>query len=301
MFTGGEFDHSLGNFGRAEWIMSDIRTAVRSQAAISFERRLAELRGSASDLVRRAIDEVPLALQHFFSQVSTNYTREPINYSVLLSQALHRGFEVAFATLNYETLLEQAASKSIGHNWRKYGFQYKTDHWQIAKLHGSVEWGYPWYAGGKFADPIKALEETGLPTTLKREWIKTGLRDLVEPESGMVHYPALALPIPSKAFVCPEEMEQDLQQFTKDCDGCLFIGYSGNDDDLSEFLKSNLPAKSLRVDIVSKGDVDEIAAKLRLIPQIANFSYARDQFHTFNDGFTPFVEDSIDQVLEAYS
>jgi len=284
--------------------MSEIRTAARNVRGLAFEEKLRSLQESSDKDIKAAIDEVPLALQVYFRRISTEYTTEPINYSALLTSILRRNVSVAFATLNYDTLLEMSLAKLSGRYARDLGREsaYKaTDgRWQVAKLHGSVNWGYRWVEGRISRDVRDALQRVGLPDT-SRSLISMNVGyDLISQE--YLHYPALALPVAGKyGFVCPAEMEYSLRDFARVSTAALFIGFSGQDKDLLDFLSKNLQANVRRVDIVGGSDLDAVAGRIASGIEPFRRTGVVNEQSLHNDGFSKYLEEGMDDFLDEVS
>ncbi|HLF79916.1 MAG TPA: SIR2 family protein [Dehalococcoidia bacterium] len=304
MFQKKAFDEAFNYFPRAHGIMSDVRSEVRAEKGVAFEETLSELAQSGDPDIVRAMLEVPLALQLYFSRISDRYTNQPINYSALMTRLMRRGIKVAFATLNYDTLLEQAVAQFTGKSPTPGEFVYQgtQGRWSITKLHGSVDWGFPWFSDGDFHDGVDAMRMgASVPFTDRRD-IEMGIPYNLKQREHW-YYPALALPVSGKGFVCPPEMEQRLARFMGECENFLFIGFSAQDDDVLDFLARNMRKVEpnhippFRGGVVSKDDVDAVCERLSRVPPLSR-AFEENLIVRFGQGFTKFIENNLHQFLD---
>jgi hypothetical protein len=203
---------------------------------------------------------------------------------------------VAFATLNYDTLLEQSMARfcGIGESRR---WSYAREQWLIAKLHGSVDWGYPWRGAERFSNAVEALELIGAPD-LNRKDIQSGIDHSMR-WADPVYYPAMALPVAGKyGFLCSPHTETILAEFVRNSAAIVFIGFSGQDRDLLEFLEANIGDGLRYVEIVSFDDAEAVRDRLvQGVPKLQPW-LAQNQFGLRNRGFGVYLENDFDSLLD---
>ena len=210
---------------------------------------LRSLRDSTDEHIARQFRQVPLYLQHLFGEISEQYTPNPENYTYLVSQVLIFAEKVAFVTLNYDLLLEQAikavTAASIA-DLRAY--VEPSQKWMLVKLHGSVNWATRVVGGmeGAIATPegvLSAVRALAVGQAIDGQleviddhsdrWDHQTERDLL--------YPAIAVPVEDKyEYVCPADHLDELRAFLEACENFLFIGVSGKDKDLLELLRDSV-------------------------------------------------------------
>lgn len=295
------FDDTLARYPSAQSIMSTVRTEMRGRGATKFEEVLRGLFDNPNGFIRRQIKSVPLALHHFFYEVSTAFTTEPINYSHLVNRTIGQGIHTAFVTLNYDTLLETSLRKIAGVRFSNPGaYISMPDIWLLAKLHGSADWGYPWLKAGTNGLPSirEAIEQLD-PPRADPDRIEVDI-PLALAKADQWYYPALALPVVGKfGFVSPSSHVDALRKFVTGCQNYLFIGFSANDDDLLAFLNENVRA-ARRVRIVTGTRDDLRAVGERLLNGVPQFRTTYlEEHHGFGDGFTEYLEGPFDKMVES--
>lgn len=292
LFSTKSFDMVLRNYPAAQALMSSVRTEVRSGQP--FERAIKSHVQNPNPYVQRQVREVPIALHQFFYRVSHNYTTEAINYSDVLNRTIGNGIETAFITLNYDTLLERSLQKIVGESFRTRDSYVGSKDWLLVKLHGSIDWGYPWASS-----PIPALEAVRQlePPDRKGELIEIGLSGDLHRENTL-YYPAMALPVEGKyGFVCPPDHIARLKGFITDCQAYLFIGCSGSDEDMFEFIGGNPGQVLLGGLVTGKSDHTEVLRRFRArVPAAISPPLSGDRY-IFSGGFTKFLEQKLDSFL----
>ena len=159
---------------------------------------------------------------------------------------------VAFVLLNYDTLLEVALDRFDSDLTIRSLSDYVAPTRQaiIVKLHGSVDWVTPiagpvgsWREALAGFDPVGSLGEIRLerPASIQKGPIALG-----RAHKEWV-YPVITAPLAGKqaAFACPTEHVEALSSFIAACRKYLFIGTSGQDNDLLDFLASHVPEGSV--------------------------------------------------------
>ena len=298
----GAFDETLRSYPDAQALLATVRNVIQGRdPELTFENALRRLLASENEDVVRMVRDVPFALHDYFWRISAGYTSDPINYSDLVIRTARNGIETAFITVNYDTLLEKALTNVTEVEFdeeEKYVRLQKN--FMLAKLHGSVGWGYSWISISKRGDKRRLLSQ--LPE-FDISCLHVGLH--VDPNGDLTYrdsfcYPALALPVPGKGdFICPKLHLAALRGFLGDCRYYLFIGFSANDTDVLKLLNDCVKHVPLLVGIVvekrDRGDVQD-----RLARGVPVFSGA-DVFPPLeddNDGFTWFLRNHLDDFVD---
>jgi hypothetical protein len=310
MFSERAFDDVLGHYPRAHWIMSDVRTAARSARGVTFEQKLAELQESKDRDIQAAMAQVPFALHSYFRMISRDFTSQAINYAAVLARFLLREINVAFGSLNYDTLLDQTIEQATQERLAHQQYRDYEGRWLLAKLHGSADWGYRWV--DNYADHLERSLTTGEPITdlqllrlhgraeaRRDEVIGDAGLDLTNLQTGRRYYPALALPVEGKyGFVCPTWTERALGEAIAKSTGLLFIGFSGHDKDVLDLLGAHVGKSVQVVHFVGYKDAEEVGSRvLAGVLPLASLGVVNEQSY-YNDGFTAYLQDAFDDFLD---
>ena len=241
------FDSILADYPLVDGLRGMIVARVARGSGL--ETVLANLRENVDPNIRAQVVEIPLYLRALVARTRTN---RPTVYDQFLQTLQEAGHKVFFVTLNYDTLLEEAIDRKYVQTGSIGGF---TDYvgtnreWQLAKVHGSVNWAYhtdltvPSEKTGDFTSDYRST----LPHYL--EVIRRGF-DLGElffarhpgalVQEGHLVYPALALPSDRKyGFICPQDHLEALALAIRASQTAIVIGCRGLDVDLMQFLREN--------------------------------------------------------------
>jgi len=286
LFETGAFDLVLNDHEQAYALFSPIRSRMRGGKTL--EEALREQVDRQDPDVQRMLPYLPIALHEYFYRVSSNYVREAVNYSALLNETIGRGFHTAFITVNYDTLLEQSLRRWTGRNLQTAD-DYLADNWLLAKLHGSVGWGWLWHSPTEHRRPQVAIGKYDLPDRKLTE-----IDVAVPPEmirGRALFYPALALPVPGKGdFLCPPTHVNAIQEFLQDCLSYLFIGFSANDTDVLQLLTDSVPFKTCAVKVVAGNQREAGGVIQRLQAGVRQFRQLYPAVVTPSITFTHFLE-----------
>lgn len=286
------FSTILDRYPRARSLAAIVLDRLSRDEAL--EAILRDLAESKEPHIVRQYQEIPLYLQELFGTVSEGYCSEPVNYSRLVNRFLASDFErIAFITLNYDTLLDQALETiDVAGDIRDMD-GYIRDNWMLVKLHGSVNWGRLLLLPKEWRVDLRethrrSLQATALGESPSAEYLAAEIPNVlsllekkVEMQEGYsdrgrkvwedFYYPAMTIPVEGKSgFSCPPEHVQALQEFLPTCQNVLIIGVSGKDDDLLALLKEHLPqcdTVSLVADTESA--TRDVARRFREVPQLA--------------------------------
>lgn len=186
-------------------------------------------------------------------------------YDTLVRRVIESTFDwVMFISLNYDLLLDRALERYLPHDFTSMdSYAPKKRKWCLIKPHGSVNWAretdtYPSFRNEFAKKPhfsrgsvIKVIMRGSNGYYVPNETPKEGPRTFL--------YPQLVIPADQpKSFACPSSHIKRAKDFIKDCHTFVFIGFSGNDDDIARLLEM-MPVSS-RVVIVSCDNVNAEAS-----------------------------------------
>ncbi len=281
----------LDNYKRAYTAIGWIRNCLRNKDT-TLEGMLRMLKESKEISKIKQFRQIPLYLQHLFSDICKHFCRHPMNYASLVSEGDRSDISsIAYITLNYDLFLEAALEQEYGYPFNKID-QYIPDgqKWIYLKLHGSINWGRKIKAPAirNTGEPIIAL----LDDVTKLDFDKDIEQEIEiddsynkRPQSAKKMYPAMTIPVDNKyEFTCPLPHVEKLESFLKDCRNFLIIGVSGKDKDLIDLLKRNIPESSL-VYLVGGKQVAESEQRFKEnIPQ-----FQKVKWDKYDDGFSNFI------------
>lgn len=279
-------------YPKAYTAIGTMRNRFGAGDTITLEGMLRELKESKEQSKLGQFKQMPLYLQHLFSEICLNYCRHPMNYATLVSETSRSDIsEVAYITLNYDLFLETALNRENGQIFNSIDDYIPTDkNWIYAKLHGSINWGKKIKAQAlrNNGDHINALldnvERLSLETDLEAE-IEIDASYKERPSHVLHMYPAMTVPVDNKyEFNCPTSHINRLKAFLKDCTNFLIIGVSGKDKDLLDLLRTHVSHVNLVCMVGGKHVSD---AQMRFKEAIPQFSSAG--WRMYDDGFSSFL------------
>jgi hypothetical protein len=167
---------------------------------------------------------------------------------------------ILYVTFNYDDLLEQAVAAVLGTRFDSLRSYIENESLRIVKLHGSVNWWHPLDHVPDRTDDEELRDYLRRPSqvpTLESEFVfdrrSSFLRVTTEGDgsrSRCGYVPALAMPVESKPFVCPQGHVDELQHLLPNVTHVLTIGWRAQEQDFLSMLRSQLPAH-VRVDVVT--------------------------------------------------
>jgi len=191
--------------------------------------------------------QIPLYLQHYFYNISTNYCKWPANYLTLINKVFDLDLSKAiFVTTNYDLLFDQALELSTATNFsidstapNKY---VKNNDWAYIKIHGSVDWGRSIKEqmiknrGNTLPALRDNVDQWGaqLEEALEQE-INIDKSFINENERKLI-YPAISVPIGESKLNCWSDHIEILKEHLNQCQNYLIIGFSGYDRDILHML-----------------------------------------------------------------
>ena len=295
----------LSKYDGARTLAANIR--INLDKGEQLEPLLRVLADDERSTVARQFPEIALYLQDFFAKIS-EYTDQPVNYDRLahaLFTAEPKFEQIAFVTLNYETLLDRVLLPSYFGVSQADIDSYVTDRALLVKLHGSVNWMRHFEHRAprrKHFDPqdylelIRSLETRGLRAALGNHFTvqNPGLQRFSELRAEAEHrimdvgYPAISVPLGTydPYFACPQRHVEALIEFLPSCRNVLTVGMSARDGDLIKLLREGLPEKVANFHLVdSTATAAEVAHKnFGKVPQ---FEHVHGEVHT--GGFSDFI------------
>lgn len=229
---------------------------------LSFEDILADLRSNKTsvnpDIIQQLV-ALRFYLADLFVAVSKNYYRTVNNYQTLIQIINGAGRKACIVTFNYDLLLEQAfftkpptdVSEYINHDIK------------IIKLHGACNWYFRRRINGwepktsyEFAllgaGYILEGSDAKYPIVIKNIESSKNLasENGGDPMTKFTYLPALALPLHSKNYVCPEEHVDVLKSAVDGIDRVIIIGWKAGDTFLTQLLIDRLKDKKIPMAIV---------------------------------------------------
>ncbi len=257
----------------------------------SLEQKLREYSEHSDVRIRQYFKHIPPYLRDLLYEVSKKYVGIPGCYVQLAMQLLADvPHEVMFILLNYDDLLERAlaefdpalAIQSID-DYVASGRQAT-----VVKVHGSIDWVTPTPNANSWQDSIASFDPVKRPEEIARVQLGTSISGAVHSERWV--YPVLTAPLAGKgteAFVCPENHSAALSEFLPDCRKYLFIGTSGLDDDLLDFMAARVPDPSMAHFV---GSTDAKLVRQRIQDRVQSFQALSNDFgHHYTDGFRSYV------------
>lgn len=243
--TNPAFSAAFNEYDRAQTLIADLQAAMTRdnfQLEIELEHFMEQAPESVDTM--KGLLALQFAFQQGFLRASDTYHRsmaQRTNYTALVSRLesarTRTNEDVVFLTFNYDDLLEKALETGPGsfNNFRDY----TQSRFPIFKVHGSVRWcrlskgTYPKTEEPESMLNMEIIEEVPEPSNDYRHTIRTH-------EQGRVSLPALAIPTRSKTdFVMPIEHTRALGELVPKFDKVLVIGWAGNDEHFSGFLKAH--------------------------------------------------------------
>ena len=210
------------------------------------EQELETLR--TAERTARAFYEIPPFLRDVFRRVSQHYLGHPETY-LTLAMALADAHDVAFVSLNYDTLLEQALQEAYQlapiAGLDDYAANGRP---LVVKPHGSIDWWWADPYGAKTFDELLDSLALGLSSDRLRfspggeyadEMRLRQRRGGQQTGPDVLFYPALTAPLAEKGpdqILCPISHLEKLSEFQSHCVKYLFIGTSGWDTHVLELL-----------------------------------------------------------------
>lgn len=293
----------IAHYPRAQTAIAWLRMRL-SDGSSSLEGLLKELREVKEESETQQFRQIPLCLQHIFKEINDLYCYHPVNYSVLVSKTQRSSISsVAYITLNYDLFMEEAISKERDIQFddiSKYVQEGET--WMYIKLHGSINWGKRINKITNPGDTVAAFLENIRMLDLDKDLESKIVVDYSYKSRPGTHaeyrfYPALSVPVEGEYKLnCPDEHEDKLKDFLRDCKNILIIGVSGKDQDLLDILKETVTAEPKSVVLVGGKNVGD--AHNNFLASVPQFQNARWQ--VYEEGFSGFlIKRQLDDFLDS--
>lgn len=261
------FEHRPSTFGK--WV-----SRYPQGAAVIAELRRRSDTENVEDVLRYLQDEADtfkdpqlfsslLAVRYYLQGVlydcgnewpeSSNGLTNYVELAGFLSRWRHQKEErIAFATFNYDTLLDRAIALFPG---SPLGHYVEGSYQRLFKLHGSVSWGRVvedeptrYAGGGGGVGGLMIVKATQIHVSEQFAPFPQPSTDILD---GKPLVPAIAIPMTGKdSFEMPAAHLAAFREWLPDVDRVLVVGWRGQDPDLLALLKEQV-SHPLTVLIVS--------------------------------------------------
>lgn len=289
------FKQILRTFPLAEILSGEIDRRSRRNS-LNLERIL---RGYADGLaagmdnhITRQFLQIPLYINTLFGATSSNFTKNPFEYNMLVNEALEHADETLFLTVNYDTILEVPLASIFRIDFSKPD-HYIHPKWMLVKLHGSINWYrrilHFWQGQDRLEQFLLWLNTVPLPLALETEIVMTAIHHAgVFVSEGSPRYPAITVPVDEKYDInCPNLLVEKARDFLQECNNYLVVGTSATDRDLLDILKQR--AKAGRLVVVGRSEEGTRQTTKQLIEAVPQLGEeAKPVFGA--GGFTDFVD-----------
>lgn len=304
----------LDQYQGARNLAGTIRIELENDDAV-LEPLLKRMAEADERTLSQQFPQIPLYLQDLFANISRNFTNQAINYQRLAFQlfAEESGLgQIAFLTLNYDTILDDVLSPSYLSLTQKIE-SYTNGECLLVKLHGSVNWARSFeiehdrsksFDLPEYLELVGSLGYRGIGNTLAPEFAviqPSGRRWRVITTTGdtwtiKIDYPALSVPLGEydPSYACPGTHIQALKDFLTDCKNVLAIGVSGRDEDLLELLEDGLPQELGMFALVdsSLAAANSALERFSAVPQFMTWNLR------YTDGFSGFIlQGGLEEVM----
>ncbi|MHB8571879.1 MAG: SIR2 family protein [Candidatus Dormibacteria bacterium] len=278
------------DFPRMAPILAQLQDIAES-GSIPIEQFLQEYSDSAAHQPHRfpILAATQYFLQSAISQCADTWYKiaaTATNYSELLDavEAWRRSRNelVIIATFNYDQLIERALSDTLGIRFGTPDEYIQRDDYRLIKLHGSVNWGR------RISGHLFGLSGPGCRTYLSNRSYLSVLNEIIDQmpdvdittdvtltdqmidaETGAIHFPAIALPTITKgALACPESQATAFRQVLPSVDRILIVGWRGADAHVIDVLRAKLEF-AVPLQIVNGSSVEDaraLASRIRVMP-----------------------------------
>ena len=261
---------AMEQFPQCQAIMPDLQNPSNNE---TIEQILQRFQDEDHPLRRRQLAAVRFYLQFMISRCQEGWraaARAGTNYQVLLSELeLMRTPEeqVCLVTFNYDTMLEDAMTSTLGIAIRNLANYIDGRHYNVIKPHGSVNWARlvstPVGGNTTARDLAWGVIDRVDQLRISREYTITAA--CPPGRSGdTALFPAIAIPVERKStYECPDDHVEVLKRCIPQVSDLLIIGWRATEEHFLSLLGESLPNARVHVVAGSKNDVDEIVDRLR--------------------------------------
>ena len=199
-----------------------------------------------------------LAAIRFYLQVMLNHAQHAweetiahgiTNYGTLLDQVERwrsRYQRVCLVTFNYDTMLENALNV-VGLRLSTLDDYVRHDAYRVIKVHGSIDWAHdvktPLEASASgdtaraAAELIERAAELDISQSYRRVPRGTFGLDITRGTPEPI-FPAVAIPVTTKSFECPDDHLRVLQDLIPQVTKLLIIGWRATESHFVELLRA---------------------------------------------------------------
>lgn len=269
----------------------------------NIEAKLREFANHSDPRVVEHFKEVPPYLRHLIVRVVAGYTGtfNPGTHLRFVLNLLGHGVQVACIDLNYDPYIEMALAHFDDNLIIRGMDDYVSPGRQaiLCKVHGSIDWGTPlpqtgasWRDTLRLFDPTKRGETIFCPSRRDETHFMSHDQKLL--------YPVLTAPLAGKGhtdLVCPESHLDALRSFLGDCERFIFIGTSGQDEDVLALLHESVRTVEM-IDYVTNSEASAREVYGRVLKACPVFS-GTNRVGFFGDGFRHYAGEPLVKFLTA--
>ena len=250
--------------------------------------------------VRFYLRDAILECSHRWLGDSAGATNQALLVSRLETWRRSTSERIAYATFNYDLILETGLQTSLGRRITDMDSYLLAS--PVVKLHGSVNWAHP--AGSRVE--VSRIGPAAVPNALIDEaeavvagsdfiWLQDG-ETPVGPD-GQPLLPAIAIPTREKQmFECPDQHLDALTRLLPEVDRLLIIGWNAADEHFLREWRERVTRPPVVGLIDAKATKDEAGALTRRISESMRIPTAN--FYVWRQGLSSFMRSP--ELLDAF-
>ena len=241
------FEDILIQYPGAQYLAGELSPSS-SENEFDLERKLQDLVGHQDKSIRDKFGDVPRYLSHLLDTVSTEYTKTAGWYCALCKALMSdHGHRLSVISLNYDTLFESAVALHFN-NPRYYSdikaFARQGMECQLFKVHGSSNWWFDVGRGAAMRDTFHSTFQDHCDDWVNRILVlsRSQLQGMHQIDATRL-VPVITAPLASKgegSFVIPGYQVSALMDSIQDADAVMFVGTSGMDSHVLDFIRGSL-------------------------------------------------------------
>lgn len=206
---------------------------------------------------------------------------------------------VDIVTFNYDDLIENAMENVYNVDWDSKNKQnplsayYSGQNLKIYKPHGSINWGREVTVNDNHYSYISVNQVFEQYNRLELQHSFQFIKSNIFTDGGSkIFIPAIAVPLGEKTSFdeCPQEMQQEMVEATREADKIITLGWKGADQHFNSLLKNNPKVKEVYV--ISPGADTKLDA-----------IYSDEKLKRTKSTFRHFVSDSdaLESLLRSFN